>query len=208
MRSKTDQDSQERTFIERARREQIVGAAVDVIVEVGYRQASLERIARRAGISRGLISYHFAGRDELIAEVVLGVFRDGAEFMRPRVEAQPDATAMLRAYLETNLDFMAGHRQRMVAVVAILSATGPDGLPGVDLAGTAGAPVDDLERILRWGQSTGLFRPFDTRVMATAVRNVIDGVPVRLSAEPDLDIAAYGAELVELFDRAVRADAP
>ncbi len=118
MRSKTDQDSQERTFIERARREQIVGAAVDVIVEVGYRQASLERIARRAGISRGLISYHFAGRDELIAEVVLGVFRDGAEFMRPRVEAQPDATAMLRAYLETNLDFMAGHRQRMVAVVA------------------------------------------------------------------------------------------
>jgi hypothetical protein len=44
--------------------------------------------------------------------------------------------------------------------------------------------------------------------MATAVRNVIDGVPVRLSAEPDLDIAAYGAELVELFGRAVRADAP
>ena len=59
----------ERTFIETARRAQIVAAAIDTIAEVGYARASLVRIASRIGISRGLISYHFAGKDELIKEV-------------------------------------------------------------------------------------------------------------------------------------------
>src|SRR6202453_4771003 len=48
----------ERTFIETARRAQIVAAAIDTIAELGYAQASFARIADRVGISRGLISYH------------------------------------------------------------------------------------------------------------------------------------------------------
>jgi TetR/AcrR family fatty acid metabolism transcriptional regulator len=201
--SKNEHDRQRRSFIERARREQIVGAAVEVIVDVGYAQASLERIAQAAGISRGLISYHFAGRDDLVAELVLGVFRDGAEYMRPRIEAQPDAAAMLRAYLETNLAFLGEYRRQVLAVVAILSATGPQGPPGVDYRAVVEAPLDDLERILRWGQAAGLFRSFDSRIVATVVRSVIDGVPARLAFEPDLDLERYAAELVALFDRAV-----
>ena len=35
----------ERTFIENARRQQIVAAAIDTIAEVGFAQASLARIA-------------------------------------------------------------------------------------------------------------------------------------------------------------------
>ncbi|MBV9802070.1 MAG: TetR family transcriptional regulator, partial [Solirubrobacterales bacterium] len=59
-----------RTFIEQARRAQIVGVAIDTIAELGYAQASLARIAERAGISKGVIAYHFAGKEDLIAEVV------------------------------------------------------------------------------------------------------------------------------------------
>ena len=54
-----------RTFIETARRAQIVAAAIDTIADVGYAQASFARIAERLGISRGLISYHFTGKDEI-----------------------------------------------------------------------------------------------------------------------------------------------
>jgi AcrR family transcriptional regulator len=64
------------SFIEQARRRQIVQAAIDVIAERGYAGASLEQIALKAGISRGLISYHFAGRDDLIAAVVASIFTE------------------------------------------------------------------------------------------------------------------------------------
>ena len=52
-------------------------AAIDTIAEVGYANASLARIAVRLGISKGVISYHFAGKDDLIAEIVSQVLATG-----------------------------------------------------------------------------------------------------------------------------------
>lgn len=60
---------QARTFTESARRAQIVTAAIEVIAEVGYAKASFSRIAKQAALSStGMISYHFAGKDDLVAE--------------------------------------------------------------------------------------------------------------------------------------------
>ncbi|TAN31621.1 TetR family transcriptional regulator [bacterium] len=47
----------------RRRRPQIVEAAIEVLAHAEYAPASLEQIALRAGRSRGLTAYHFAGRD-------------------------------------------------------------------------------------------------------------------------------------------------
>ena len=75
MRTNSNLDVQQtsRSFIEEARRAQIVGFAIDTIAELGYGQASLARIAGRAGISKGVIGYHFAGKDDLMREVVAEV---------------------------------------------------------------------------------------------------------------------------------------
>ena len=72
MRSESNPDGKkaERSFIETARRAQIMAAAIDTIAEVGYGQASLARIAETAGTSKGVIIYHFGGKDELVRELV------------------------------------------------------------------------------------------------------------------------------------------
>ena len=57
-----------RSFIEEARRAQIISSAIEVIAELGFARASLAQIARHAGISKGVISYHFAGGEVLIAQ--------------------------------------------------------------------------------------------------------------------------------------------
>jgi hypothetical protein len=49
-------------------------------------------------------------------------------------------------------------------------------------------------------------RDFDTHVMASTVQRAVEAVPFQLQADPGLDCTAYAAELVELFDRATRAD--
>ena len=60
-----------RTFIETARRAQIVQAAIDTIADLGYANASYAQIAKRAGLSStGLISYHFHSKDDLIEQVI------------------------------------------------------------------------------------------------------------------------------------------
>jgi TetR/AcrR family transcriptional repressor of bet genes len=48
------------------RRRQLVEAAIAVIHEEGFAQATVARIARRAGVSSGMVHHYFENKDELL----------------------------------------------------------------------------------------------------------------------------------------------
>ena len=199
----------ERTFIETARRRQIVAAAIDTIAEVGFAQASIARIAKRIDISKGVISYHFAGKDDLIRAVVIEIVEAGRSYMIPRIFAETTGRATLRTYIESNLEFMREHRNYMVAVIEIAQNGGltRDGRQRVD-GREVGVAVRLLEELLARLQSEGELRAdFDSEVIAVAIRAAIDAVPHRLARDPDLDLDKYARELATAFDLATRIEA-
>jgi|BarGraNGADG00212_1021973.scaffolds.fasta_scaffold39025_2 AcrR family transcriptional regulator len=189
-----------RSVTANARRSQIVTATIDVIAEVGFGQVSFARIGERAGLSSTrLISYHFAGKDELITAVAQDVIASIGEYMAQRVGAETNAAGMLRAYIEGTVEFTVTHRARMKALLEIFLG----GALHYD-AGTEQTVVGHVEAILRQGQADGEFREFDPRVVATAVQRAVEGLPFLLESVPDLDCAAYGRELVTLFELGTR----
>lgn len=190
-----------RSFIEAARRRQLVEHAIEVIAEVGYAKASMARIAERAGVSRGLISYHFAGKDELIAEVLVAVFGDVAAFMGPRVEAETTSAGRLRAYLRSNLEYMDANRSRIGALVEIVSS-GIFHELGVDPVAAEEGALGPLVDLFRQGQASGEFRDFDPLVMARAVRGVVDSMAPHATADFNLDNCAR--EVTTMFELATR----
>ena len=190
-----------RTFTETARRAQIVEAAIAVIADAGYQNATFAQIARRAGLSStGLISYHFDGRDELIREVVAAILTKLGAHMQQRMASASSAAEALRTYIEANAEFTGGHRAEMKALLAIFLGGGFQ----YD-ANTEHTVVSPVTNILRWGQDAGEFRAFDPTVMATLVQRAVDGLPFLLSAEPSVDPLAYGTEVATVFDLATRA---
>lgn len=199
----TGQD--ERSFIENARRAQIIECTIDTIAELGYAKASLAEIAKRAGVSKGVISYHFAGKGELMQQVVNTVIEQAAAVMLPRIFAEHSAAGMLRAYIESNLEFLDSHRNHIMAVMNISGgARGDDGKPMIDLMLTFEPAVQALQNLLRSGQEQGEFREFSTRVMAVTIRNAIDALSPQLAANPELDLKTYANELATLFNVATR----
>jgi AcrR family transcriptional regulator len=192
------------SFIEQARRAQIIDCAIDTIAELGFAQASLAQIAKRAGVSTGIILYYFAGKDELIRAVVRHVFAKGAELITPAVNAEETPRAALRAFIKANVDFFAHYPNHGRAVMNI-TRSGVEGVfdPSVDQPRQTG-----FRTILEWGQQTGAFRTLSADVMATCIIEALDIIPKRRAADPTLDLDAYAAELVELFDRATRSDPP
>jgi len=195
---------QAKTFTETARRAQIVRAAIETIGELGYAKASFGQIAKRAGLSStGMISYHFDGKADLIAEVVRDVLTTSLAYMRERIDAVDSPAAELRVYIESNLAFIAEHPVEITALLESLRHGG-----GV----TAGnddwyhGAVDILETCLREGQGTGDFGRFDPRVMAITVRQAIDGIHTELIRRPGTDVDAYAAELVAIVERATAPD--
>ena len=198
----------DRTFIEIARRAQIVECAIDAIAELGYANASLAEIAKRAGISKGVISYHFASKQELIEQVVKWVIEKHTASMLPRIFAEHSASGMLRAYIESNLEFLDTHRNYIMAVMNIAAgARDNDGQPTIGLEVTFEPAVRELEKLLRHGQKRSEFREFSTRVMAVTIRNTIDLLSPLLAADPKLDLKLYAKELATLFDVATRKSA-
>ncbi|YCK38505.1 TetR/AcrR family transcriptional regulator [Actinomadura sp. ATCC 39365] len=191
--------SGERTFVEENRRAQIIDCAVEALATLGYQQASMAKIAKLAGITPGLIAYYFGSKDELIEAVVRHAVKLATDLMVPRILAQTTATDGLRVYFETNLEFMRVHRKPLLALVEIITHDhdGP-------YAGQQGTAIDDIEKLLAWGQQTGEFRQFELRPMAIAIRGAIDAVPSYVLKDPDYDLSALAAELATIFTLATR----
>jgi AcrR family transcriptional regulator len=94
------------------RREAILGSALEVFAERGYHAASIDDIARTAGISKALIYEHFGSKNELYVSLI--ALHAGEIFERLGASAAPGAPAAER--LEQGLDaFFSFVEERRVA---------------------------------------------------------------------------------------------
>jgi AcrR family transcriptional regulator len=196
----------ERTFTSQARRAQIVAAAITTIAEVGLHRTSFAQIAEVAGLSSTrMISYHFAGKDDLLEAVVSEVFAVAGHFIEPFVVAEPTPTGQLRGLIEGNARFFAEHRTHVTAVRDIwANFRRPDGTPryGLEAFELEFAMVSQL---FQAGQASGEFREFDPRIMAVTLRHALDGLAALIAYEPELDVDASAGELVAIFEGATRS---
>lgn len=189
------------TITEHARRAQIVAAAIDTIVELGYPQASFSQIAKRAGLSStGLISYHFKTKRELDGAIVGEIFGRLTHHMTDAMAGVADPRSALVAYIEGLIGFMKQDPHALQALMGLLM----NGGFAYD-ADDEREAISHIGNILRWGQEEGVFRDFDIQVMATTIQRSLDGIPLAQSTTPDLDLDAYARELVELFTLATQA---
>lgn len=194
------------TFTETARRAQLIECAIEAIATLGYAQASLAQIAKRADISKSVITYYFASKEELIAQVIIAIYDDAAAFIGPRVAAQPTAAPRLGAYIEAHVEYISTHLTQMMALMEIAINFRAKAGKLRDRTATAERARAPLEALLRKGQQEGAFRDFDVRVMTGTIRSAIDALPRLLIANPDTDAGLYARELAKLFDRATRKE--
>jgi TetR/AcrR family transcriptional regulator, transcriptional repressor of bet genes len=104
------------------RRAAIVAAMLPVMAQHGYERATIQAIAREAGLTPGLIHYHFKSKQEILVELVKAIM----EFARSRFEraATDDArpTERLRAYIDARLGLGAGAGPDMVVAWVMVGA--------------------------------------------------------------------------------------
>ena len=203
MRAKASDDR--RTFTDLARRAQIAQCAAEAIAEVGYADASMAEIARRAGVAKSVVSYHFSDKEGLMGEVLRTALATYAKFMESRMAGATSVSDKLRAYLTGTADYVVEHRSLHVAVIEIaFNATSADGRPLVATMPLR-APEPSVEDILRQGQRDGELRDFDAEVVGGVMRSAVTHAMVmRQRADPGTDLGAYAEELVRLFDLGIR----
>jgi AcrR family transcriptional regulator len=181
-----------RTFVEEARRRQIVECTIDLVAEEGFAAASLAAIARRAGISKAAVLYHFASKDEVLAETVGHVLTALVAAVGGAVDAAaPDPVAMLLAYLRGFRAHLWAHRSHVRVLVEASAGGGAD-------------PADptrweNVASMIVAGQEAGSFREGDPRTFAVLLNGALDGLVGEWLNDSSYDLESAG----EVLDAAV-----
>nr|WP_298249681.1 transcriptional regulator BetI [uncultured Halomonas sp.] len=92
--------------MEPIRRQQLIKATMAAIDEVGLADVTVARIARHAGVSAGIISHYFGGKDGLLEATMRQILTDlGDAVAANRQELRHDTPrARLEAIIEGNFD--------------------------------------------------------------------------------------------------------
>ncbi|UYG01539.1 MULTISPECIES: transcriptional regulator BetI [unclassified Halomonas] len=92
--------------MEPIRRQQLIAATMAAIDEVGLGEVTIVRIARHAGVSSGIISHYFGGKDGLLEATMRQILTDLSQAVARRRRAlnEQGARAQIGAIIEGNFD--------------------------------------------------------------------------------------------------------
>jgi AcrR family transcriptional regulator len=173
----------------RARRQEIVDAAVDVFGTAGYNKGSLREVADRVGISQAGLLHHYPSKEHLLEAVL--TWRD--DDARARMgEPVPTGVDMLRGLVD--LARLNEQRPELIELHVIVSGEGT----------SAEHPLHDyfvgryefvfamIKKALDEAGEAGQLRPdVDTTISARAVIALWDGLQLQwLLHRDEVDMAA------------------
>lgn len=196
------------TFTQSARRAQIVAAAIEVIAEIGWAQASIRKIADRVGVAMSAVLYHFGTKDNLVEAIVEEMYRTALSVVGPAVDAESTAANKLAAYITSSVAYFDTHRSHLAALTQLgTSYQLADGRRFQELGLTPELKQElailDPTAILTVGQQDREFGAFPVASMAVALRGAVNAAVEMILREPDFDARAYGEDLAAIFGRAV-----
>jgi betaine-aldehyde dehydrogenase len=92
-----------RDELEEARRAQLIEVTIDSLADVGYVGTTLAQIARRAGVSPGLVAHYFGDKDGLLEAAFRTLARGLAARMRVALTLGGTPRGRVQAVIDTNL---------------------------------------------------------------------------------------------------------
>lgn len=163
----------------------IVTAAVEEFLEKGYDGASMDAIARRAGISKGGLYHHFDSKEQILFVANEALSEPVNEFMRASNE-NPDAVEGLRVYITSYLHHWVDHPKELnfffLTMTKALACR--DMWPA--FTGYFDGVSGFLSALFERGIREGRLRPHDVTARATALLSALDGILIYMVMNPAL----------------------
>jgi len=185
------------------RRDQIVEAAWEVIGELGYAEASIDRIAERAGVARSTVYVYFASKDEILHACFARGRAQLGERIRAALEDPRGLAARLEAFVSGMLGYVDENREffRALVVVQGPAAFFPEqrDVPG-ELATLRDETQRTLRALLEQGMASGELPHQDPAPLGDLLGNLLYGAVMRRSYAATTAPAGHQArELVHAF---------
>lgn len=170
----------------RRTRGQLKAATLDLLLEKGYQDLTIQDITDRADFARGTFYVHFGSKDE----IVWAIFEEDLQTLTQEVISIRETSYLRRKYLTWQRAFAYAHEHRDLLQVML----GPNGHPGF-----AQRLQDYIAQFIEAGITSGLYDPqLAVELPKAFMAQFMTGALVRLMLW-SLDTAYTPDELATMF---------
>lgn len=158
------------------RRSQIVHALITVMAKHGYDGASIADVAAHAGLTTGLVHYHFKNKLEILIEVVRALAASHAAAVDAALATTDEPTAQLDAFIDVHLG-TGQHANPAALACWVLVTAEAVRQPRIhrEVERVLGEMAERLITIISRGQAAKQFGKVDARAAAAALLATIQG---------------------------------
>jgi AcrR family transcriptional regulator len=181
--SKSEQAPNSRAGYADRRRGELLEAARRVVLERGMASARVADIAKATNVSGGLVHYHFATKDELMAEMLRATSEVEQQQLTAIVEASASALDRLDRVMRYYIPRTRSDQSWILWIEAWAAGLRAPAVQAI-LLELARAWLNALERVIRDGVAAGEFTCPDPAASAERLDALLDGLMVRNTVHP------------------------
>ena len=167
----------------------IVEAMRASVATRGIAGSTFDRVAREAGVSRGLLHYYFQTKERLLVEVVRRETQVRGELLGQAVAGAKGADDLIDALVRSFEDLLTDGSSEVVMYYELLTLAQRNTEIATELEELARTLRLQLAQALRAGSAAGVFElRAEPDEVATFLLALADGVMIRRMSEPALDV--------------------
>lgn len=178
------------------RRKQLIEATIAAIHEHGYAEATVARIARKAGMSSGIIAHYFGGKHELLAATMRSLLTDLRRMVVARLAEAHTPAERVEAVVLANFDETQSAPEVVASWLAFWAQVPHD----AELERLQQIYIRRLRSNLRAALRPVGFSPVELEEVAEVLGSLIDGIWMRAALSPGgLDVPAARRQVLRVL---------
>lgn len=160
-----------------ATKAELTAAAYRVIARRGASRLSVREIADEAGVSRGLVHYHFKNKDELVAHAIVWGLRSAVAAIRRTLRDPRYSSDPISALVDALFASPEAMHRFYLAYIDMIDRVGRGETNAEEFGRTARDLLESLfADVVVYATSAGFIRRTDVDAAARDVRIIVDGV--------------------------------
>ena len=174
--------------LEAQRRASVLDAVQALLAEESWTQMTLAAVARRAGVSKGVVTYWFPTKDELIIAAVERFHVSYAERLVDAATTTTDPRARMRALIEVAFPSRAQVTREVRFQAEVWSFAKSNAAMSKKIRDAYASFRTACEALIHVGTETGYITTNHRADLQRSVHALIDGLSVHVAFDPKADI--------------------
>jgi len=180
------------------RMESLLNAAMEEFLEKGYESATVDTIARKAGVSKGGLYHYFNNKEELLMAVNRKLTEPVFE-MAEKACANSSALEGLKQYIREYLSHWAGHRKELKVFFLSLSKSFESQLLMEYYKEYINEYTAFVTDLFKKAMDAGEIDIDDPEAFSLSYIGTLDGVLSYSMVDPDMDIAVLSERVAKVL---------